>query len=129
MSKSYLERIALALIEDAGLPKPIEEYRFCPERKWRADFVWLFNNQLYKVDPLLDKVTRYKGVILEINGAVWTKGKHTYGKQLLDEYEKLNNASLDGWILIQVGNYHMKTGQMIEWLKRALALGDKTSPV
>ncbi len=113
MSESYLERIASALIKDAGIKPPIKEFRFCPDRRWRADFVWVF-------DPAENK--KHKGVILEINGAVWTKGKHTYGKQLLDEYEKLNTASMDGWIVIQVGNYHLKNGQMLEWVKRALGI-------
>src|SRR4051812_10049951 len=46
-----------------GLPKPIAEYRFHPERGWRFDFAW--PAQL---------------VALEIDGAVYAQGRHTRGR-------------------------------------------------
>ena len=103
MSKSYLERITEALIKDAGLPMPEAEFRFCDEKRWRADFVW-----------------KEQMVLLECEGGIWTNGRHVRGYGFQSDCEKYNEASLLGWTVLRVTHLHIKNGQMITWLKRAL---------
>lgn len=104
MPKSYLERITATIIENECLPMPVEEFRFCEQRRWRFDFCW-----------------PDKKVALEVEGAVWSKnGRHTSGKGYTADCEKYNFAILDGWKLIRVTKLHIINGQMIAWLKKAL---------
>ena len=63
-----------------GLPIPAPELRFHPTRKWRFDFA--FPEQK---------------VALEVQGGVWTNGRHTRGAALLKEHEKLGHAAALGW--------------------------------
>lgn len=64
----------------AGLPEPVPEYRFHPQRKWRMDFSWPLHR-----------------VAVEINGGVWTQGRHTRGAGYLADMAKRNAAALLGW--------------------------------
>lgn len=70
----------------AGLPAPVAEWRFHPTRKWRFDWAW----------PEPHKIA------LEINGGVWTKGRHTRGAGYTRDMSKLNAAQLLGWRVFQV---------------------------
>jgi hypothetical protein len=76
---SYAPIIA-ALCRQSGLPQPEPEFRFAPPRKWRFDFCW-----------------REQGVALEVQGGIWTRGRHTRGAALLAEQEKLNAAAAQGF--------------------------------
>lgn len=67
-----------------GLPEPIPEYRFHPLRKWRADYCW----------PL-------HMLLVEIDGGVWTGGRHTRGAGFIKDMEKLNAAALLGYRVLR----------------------------
>lgn len=62
------------------ISQPAAEYKFHPSRKWRFDFAW--------PDRLL---------ALEVQGGIWTSGRHVRGASLLKEWEKLNEAATLGW--------------------------------
>jgi hypothetical protein len=68
----------------AGLPEPVAEYRFAPPRRWRFDFAW----------------TEHK-VALEVDGGVFTNGRHTRGAGVLKDMEKLNTAAIAGWRVVR----------------------------
>ena len=53
-----------------GLPRPESEFRFHVQRKWRFDYCW----------PDLK-------VAVEIEGGVWTQGRHTRPVGFLNEVE------------------------------------------
>ena len=59
---------------------PEVEYRFAPPRRWRMDFAWPAYN-----------------LFLEVQGGIFTEGRHTRGAALLREWEKLNTAAGLGW--------------------------------
>ena len=67
-----------------GLPKPVAEHKFHQTRKWRFDFAW----------------PEYK-VALEVEGAVWTNGRHTRGSGFVRDMEKYNEAAKLGWRIIR----------------------------
>lgn len=70
----------VGLCNAAGLPPPIPEYQFHPVRKWRFDYAW----------PL-------RQFYVEIEGGVWTQGRHTRGKGFMGDMAKYNAATLLGW--------------------------------
>lgn len=74
-------RVAVQLgCKAVGIPEPIAEHRFSPPRKFRFDWCW-----------------EAQKVALEVQGAIWTQGRHSRGSGLLREHEKLNLAASQGW--------------------------------
>jgi very-short-patch-repair endonuclease len=79
-------RIVCAVLEAEGLPLPETEYQFAaPHRKWKADFCW----------PDLK-------IIVEVEGGVWTGGRHTRGTGYLGDILKYNVASILGYRVLRV---------------------------
>lgn len=107
MTESYLERIMAALIKDATLPAPIREFRLCDDRKWRGDFVWVLPDD--------------KKVLVEVEGGVWSNGRHSRGIGFISDCEKYNEAALRGFVVLRVTKEHIENGKAIEWITRALS--------
>jgi very-short-patch-repair endonuclease len=77
--------IAIKVWVAQGLPEPLTEVVFHPTRKWRFDYAW----PAFKV-------------ALEVEGGVWTGGRHTRGSGFLKDVEKYNAAACLGWRIIRV---------------------------
>jgi hypothetical protein len=86
MKSGYNPKIVLAYFEGCGLPTPEMEYKFHPKRKWRFDFAWFTNAT--------------NGVALEVQGGIFSQGRHNRGAAMLKEWEKLNEAAALGWRVI-----------------------------
>ncbi len=86
-----------------GLPQPIREHRFDAVRRWRFDYSW--------PDRL---------VAVEQNGGVWTSGRHTRGAGYLKDCEKLNQAQVLGWIVLQFSPQQIQNGDCLPVLKEVL---------
>jgi very-short-patch-repair endonuclease len=67
-----------------GLPLPVPEYRFDTVRRFRFDYAW----------PL-------RMVAAEIDGGVWTGGRHTRGKGFIEDQRKTNLAAKLGWFVLR----------------------------
>lgn len=80
-----------------GLHEPAMEYRFDAKRKWRFDLAW----------------PEYK-IAIEIEGGIWTQGRHTRGKGYLSDMEKYNAAALQGWRVLRATPDMVKTGRALE---------------
>ncbi len=78
-----------ALADD--LPEPIEEYRFHKPRRWKFDRAW--------VDAR---------VAVELEGGVFSNGRHTKGVGYSNDCEKYNQAQIDGWIVLRYTVKHME---------------------
>lgn len=72
----------------------IKEHRFC-KRKWRFDFCHIDLK-----------------IAIEIDGGVWTQGRHTRGSGFIKDMEKLNQAVLLGWKVLRYTPE--QTGEMEE---------------
>ena len=79
------------------------EYRFAAPRKWRFDYAW--------VDEM---------VALEVEGGIWTQGRHTRGKGVLGDMEKYNEAAILGWKVIRATPEQVASGAILLTLERAL---------
>ena len=93
------------LMGDAGIPMPEREYMFAQPRNWRADFAW--------VD---------KRLIVEVEGGVWTQGRHTTGSGFTDDCKKYNTASILGWTVLRFTPDMIYDGTAISMLKWAFRL-------
>lgn len=108
---SRLEDLLVAQLALTALPPPVRELRFAPPRRWRADLAW--------------PAAR---VIVEVDGAVFVRGRHTRGTGFMRDCEKLNAAVLAGWRVLRVTRPHILRGQAVQWITQALQ-GDGVAPV
>lgn len=103
MSQSPLERSLATQIRMAGLPEPKTEFHGVPGRRFRWDFAWPAN-----------------GVVLEVQGNVWTKGAHSSGRGITRDCEKLNAATLHGWRPLAVTSNMVKDGSALKLIQQVL---------
>jgi very-short-patch-repair endonuclease len=94
MARSKLETLFWLQMQGYDLPLPEPEYRFHPSRMWRVDFAW----------PELR-------LAVEIEGAIWTGGRHTRGAGVLGDMEKYNALSVMGWRLLRFDGDAVRTGR------------------
>ena len=74
-----------------------QEFKFHPTRKWRADF------------HLKDKK-----ILVEVEGGIWSNGRHTRGKGYLGDLDKYNAATMMGYQVIRFSTEQVKSGSAIE---------------
>ena len=74
----------LTILNKMTNSKFIPEHKFCDTRKWRFDFALL-----------------EKKIAIEVNGGVFTQGRHTRGEGFINDMEKLNKAVELGWRVLQ----------------------------
>lgn len=91
------------LCQRAGLPAPVAEHEFYPGRKWRMDFAWPAEQ-----------------VALEVEGGVWTGGRHTRGAGFLRDMEKYNAAAAIGWRVLRTTPDKLETDATIRLVQFAM---------
>jgi len=63
----------------------IPEYKFHDKRRWRFDFAIVGRK-----------------ISVEIEGGIWSGGRHTRGKGFIGDIEKYNTATAMGWKVIRI---------------------------
>ena len=92
----------LVHLRAAGLDGGLErEHTFHPQRKWRFDFAW-----------------PHRRIAMEVDGGVYSGGRHTRGKGFENDCEKCNEAAVLGWTVLRVTSHHIGTGQALQWAER-----------
>jgi hypothetical protein len=99
----YNPDIVTAWLKTLGIPEPVYEYRFHPTRKWRMDLAW-----------------PEQKVYLEVQGGVFTNGRHSRGAAMLKEWEKINTASSMGWRVLYCQPSELCMMGTAEFIKKAL---------
>jgi hypothetical protein len=87
-----------------GLPVPESEFYFAKPRRWRFDFAW-----------------PGRKLALEIEGGIWTQGRHTRGAGALADLEKYSEAAILGWRIIYTTPREVESGMVMDRVRRALA--------
>lgn len=87
--------------------KPLEQYKFHPERKWRLDFA--FPDELVAVE--IDG-----GIFAAENGE--EAGKHARGAGRCKDMEKRNAAAELGWLVLNYGPPHIRSGEAAIQIER-----------
>ncbi len=81
----------------------VKEYKFHPTRRWRFDYA----------------VPEHK-VALEVEGGVWTQGRHTRPKGFIGDIEKYNTATVMGWRVLRVTPDNLYTQATLDLLQQAI---------
>ena len=81
------------------------EHVFYPGRKWRIDFAI--------VDIKIG---------IEIEGGVWSGGRHTRGKGFIDDVEKYNAAATLGWVILRFTPQDLNKITTFEIVKKVVEL-------
>lgn len=100
MANSSWEDFLELQIEEAGLPKPVREYRFLTTRRFRFDFAW--PNHLFAV---------------EVDGNVYGHSRHTSGTGFSKDCEKFALAAIEGYRVIRITSGQVNKGDGIGWIK------------
>lgn len=79
------------------------QYKFHPERRWKADF-------MIPAGKLL----------IEVDGGTWTNGRHTRGTGYAKDCEKLNEATILGWAVLRFPTAEIKPGRAVQTILRYL---------
>lgn len=79
------ENLFFILLNDSGIEKPEKEFRFHPQRKWRFDYAF-----------------PHVKLAIEVEGGVYTQGRHTRIAGFKGDIEKYNEATRYGWRLLRV---------------------------
>lgn len=78
-----------------------QEFEFHPKRKWRADFHLVG-----------------KKILVEVEGAIWSGGRHTRGKGYIGDMEKYNAATMMGFQVIRFSTDQVKSGHAIQQIEK-----------
>jgi len=84
-----------------NLPIPVPEYRFHPTRRWRIDWAW----------------PDWK-LAVEIEGGLYSKGRHVSIKGFKRDIEKYNELALMGWRVLRFLPEQVKRGEAILVIER-----------
>jgi hypothetical protein len=109
------------------IPTPVEEYRFCAGHRWRFDFAWPNYQREIRADTgevvTIFTLTNAQigGVAVEVQGGIWTRGRHTRGAALKMEWDKLNTAAILGWRILYCEPRQVMSTAFAKQLKAALA--------
>lgn len=113
MKNGYNPKIVTSYFLSCGLPEPEFEFRFYEKRKWRWDLAW----------PYFSSYEQCRiGVAIEVQGGIWTSGRHNRGAAMLKEFEKLNEAAAMGWRVLFVQPKDLCTMETVNLVRRCLGI-------
>lgn len=80
-----------------------KEFRFHHDRKWQADF---------RIDDM--------PILVEVEGGVFSNGRHTRGEGYTKDCEKYSAAAVNGWFVIRGTTAQIKAGLVIQWIEKLI---------
>ena len=104
-SRSDAETEFSSQLKENGFPFPNEEFKFLSDRRFRFDFAW----------PSLK-------IAVEIEGGVWSGGRHTRGAGYSRDIEKYNLATRAGWKVYRFTPQMVKSGEAIVFMSSVFPL-------
>ena len=106
---SDLEANLLFQIRAINLPDPEQQYVFAKPRKWAFDLCW--PDYMWAV---------------ECEGGLWVKGRHNRPEGMKKDMDKYNAAALLGWKLLRFSADHIKSGEALATIEKALETRNET---
>lgn len=80
-----------------------QEFRFHPERRWKADF----------------RIEGYM-ILVEVEGGAFSNGRHTRGEGYTADCEKYSVAAIHGWTVIRGTTKQVQSGLVLNWIEEAI---------
>ena len=74
-----------------------KEVRVCEDRRWKMDFA--------------EREVRRPRLAFEIEGGIWTAGRHSRGKGMQDDMDKYNRATIEGFVLFRFSTQDVLSGK------------------
>jgi very-short-patch-repair endonuclease len=105
---SELEDALYFQIKVSGLPLPERQHKPIEGRKYAFDFAW--------PDQKL---------ACEVDGGVWTGGRHSRGSGIETDAEKYSLAAARGWRILRVVGKQVESGAALRWVEMALRYGEE----
>jgi len=105
MSSSALEDIFAFQLDSAGLTGYIREYQAIPGRRFRFDFAFIQPEHR---------------LLIEVQGGVWNGGAHGRPTGITRDMDKLNQAQIYGWKVLQFDTKMVKSGAALEVVEKVL---------
>lgn len=103
-------RILAAHCAALDLPAPVLEYPFWKGRQFKFDLAWPARRFACEVEGVT-----YKPHSHELGG------RHVSAKGFQQDLEKYAEAAAQGWIVLRVLPFHVKSGAAVTWIERILA--------
>jgi very-short-patch-repair endonuclease len=103
MERTKLEDLLAAQMLAYGLPVPVREARFHPKRKWRFDFAWPDH-----------------ALAVEVEGGVYSGGRHVRPGGFERDTEKYNAAVSCGWRVLRFTGEAVRSGKAVKEISAAL---------
>lgn len=110
--RERLERLLIAQCKQAEMPTPSHQFR------------GLYHIPGLKNKPF-DLAWPEAKLLIEINGGEWSQGRHARGQGMIDDYNKWNTATLEGWKVLLFTGTQVKDETAITVVTRALHLFQK----
>lgn len=108
---SKLEESLYFQLVDAGLDDGlVRELQAIKGRKFRVDFAW--------PDQML---------AVEVQGGIWTRGRHIRPVGMVRDMEKFNLLTLDGWRVLLLTSQDVNGGKGLEMIQAALKESSSSS--
>lgn len=82
-----------------GYPAPLRQQQIIEGRRYKADFYW----------------PQHK-MVLEVEGGIWTGGRHVRPQGFLGDMEKYNLYAYHGYVLYRCAPQHLHDGTLDEIL-------------
>ncbi|MCU4495312.1 hypothetical protein KTI55_01825 [Acinetobacter ursingii] len=80
-----------------------QEFRFNPDRRWKADF---------RIDGF--------PILVEVEDGVHCNGRHTRGEGYTADCEKYSVAAAMGWFVIRGTTKQVQSGLVLKWIEDAM---------
>lgn len=103
---SALEDTFAFQLDAAGLTGYVREFAAIPGRKFRFDFAFLRER-----------------LLIEIQGGVWNGGAHGRPTGIARDMNKLNQAQIHGWKVLQFDTKMVKSGEALNVTEQILRGG------
>ena len=81
----------------------VKEFQFHPTRRWRFDYA----------------IPSHK-IALEVEGGVFSKGRHTRGAGFIGDIEKYNEATRLGWRVVRTVPWELNTRKTVQLLRELI---------
>lgn len=81
----------------------VKEFQFHPTRRWRFDYA----------------IPSHK-IALEVEGGVFSKGRHTRGAGYIGDIEKYNEATRLGWRVVRTVPWELNTRKTVQLLRELI---------
>jgi very-short-patch-repair endonuclease len=101
--KTEAELVFAIHLRELGFAKCATEYEFHEGRGWRFDYA-----------------IPSRRIAIEIEGGIWTAGRHTRGRGYQDDLDKYNSAIVRGWKVFRFSVEDVVSGKAQDCLRQFL---------